>query len=413
MIKVSIVIPVYNAEKYLCKCLDSIFVQTLKEIEVVCINDSSTDNSLDILCEYREKHHNMVVITQKNAGSGRARNVGINVAEGKYLMFVDPDDFLASDDAVETLYKAAEENHVAVCGGSMVHFIVSKNVIQRRFETEKEGMTCFRNYPFPHAHQRYIIQKELLVKNGIYYPDYRRGQDITFTAKMLNAVDKFYLISKDIYVYRKEHKELIFTEEKADDYICSLYDVVLLAVENELRELYISTVKELNIFAKKHWYRLLEENDTWDKVIRVNELIRKGNCVFQYDKGAHCLTDKKTYEEHLERARKELEVVESRLKEDKKFVIYGAGKGGRCVCRYLRKRGYQPFCFVVSSREHNAETVDDISVVTINELDKTEEYLFVLGALKEDIKSDMRKNLQSAGYNNILDFDCEMVIPFL
>ena len=92
--KVSVVIPVYNVEKYLRRCLDSLVNQTYKNLEFICVNDGSTDNSLEILKEYAAKDSRFIIINQKNQGVALARNNGLNVASGDYLSFVDPDDWV-------------------------------------------------------------------------------------------------------------------------------------------------------------------------------------------------------------------------------------------------------------------------------------------------------------------------------
>ena len=412
--KISVVIPVYNVEKYLSECLDSIFSQTMREIEVVCVNDGSTDRSLEILHDYQARHDNMVVITQQNAGSGRARNVGIDAARGKYLMFVDPDDLLAADDVLEALYKAAENNHVEVCGGSFV--IKKNNAFIKEFpkrikksRVDVEGMRNFLDYQYAFAHQRYLIQKELLVKNRIYYPEYRRGQDVPFMTNVLITVKHFYLIKKDIYVHRQMHKEEKFTEKKANDFISAFYDVSALAIENNLEELYETAISEILTFAKRHWYKILKDNDSWDKIVQVNELIKKGNSVFQNDKDINYLMGKDAYENYLKEMGKEWEYAEQRIQEHDAFAIYGAGKGAKNVYKYLEKKGYRPFCFVVSSQQGNVKMMEEIPVILIDELENAQKYLFILGALNSDIKMEMKEYLLDKGCNNILDFDCTIV----
>lgn len=109
MVKVSVIIPVYNVERYLEQCLDSVINQTLKEIEIICVNDSSTDKSLGLLKEYAEKDNRIQVITQVNAGAGAARNRGMAAATGKYLSFLDSDDFFELD-MLEKAYNLAEKD---------------------------------------------------------------------------------------------------------------------------------------------------------------------------------------------------------------------------------------------------------------------------------------------------------------
>ena len=90
---VSVIIPVYNAEKFLKQCLNSVISQTLKEIEIICVDDGSTDNTNAILKAFSEKDQRITVIHQQNAGAGAARNNGLRRAKGKYLSFLDADDF--------------------------------------------------------------------------------------------------------------------------------------------------------------------------------------------------------------------------------------------------------------------------------------------------------------------------------
>ncbi len=106
-IKVSVILPVYNVSEFLPQCLDSVTKQTLHEIEIICVNDGSTDHSLSILEDYARKDERFVILTQKNQGAGAARNTGLEVAQGKYISLVDPDDFIELT-MLEKLYKRAE-----------------------------------------------------------------------------------------------------------------------------------------------------------------------------------------------------------------------------------------------------------------------------------------------------------------
>ena len=108
MAKVSVIIPVYNVEKYLRKCLESVVNQTLKDIEIICVNDGSTDSSALILDEYARNDNRIKVYTQENQGQGAARNMALELAQGDYIAFVDSDDWLEVS-ALEELYKFITE----------------------------------------------------------------------------------------------------------------------------------------------------------------------------------------------------------------------------------------------------------------------------------------------------------------
>ena len=105
MPKVSVIIPVYNVEKYLRECLDSVVNQTIKDIEIICVNDGSTDGSLDILNEYCSNDDRFVIINQENQGLSVARNNGLNSASGDYIAFIDSDDYLLNNDYLEKFLK--------------------------------------------------------------------------------------------------------------------------------------------------------------------------------------------------------------------------------------------------------------------------------------------------------------------
>lgn len=112
-IKVSVVIPVYNVERYLAECMDGILEQTLKDIEIICIDDGSTDRSLRILREYERKDSRVRVLTRENAGAASARNAGMELAQGEYLSFLDADDFYEAD-MLEKAYLCAKEKQADI-----------------------------------------------------------------------------------------------------------------------------------------------------------------------------------------------------------------------------------------------------------------------------------------------------------
>lgn len=108
MIKISVIVPVYNAEKYIKQCLESILIQTMSDIEIICVDDGSTDNSLSIINYYKNMDSRIKVIEQENKGPASARNTGIKVARGKYLIYIDSDDRIKGK-ALEILYKMLEK----------------------------------------------------------------------------------------------------------------------------------------------------------------------------------------------------------------------------------------------------------------------------------------------------------------
>ena len=203
MPKVSVIIPVYNVEKYLRECLDSVVNQTLKDIEIICINDGSTDNSLEILNEYAFNDSRISILTQNNKGAGAARNSGIKIANGDFIAFIDPDDIYPSANVLSKLYNAACQNNALVCGGSLT-FFKDKKFYPSRYNKSifsDTGFVNFVDYQFDYFYQRYIYNTKFLKNNNLYFPMYRRYQDAPFFLNVMAKCEKFYAIPDVTYAY--------------------------------------------------------------------------------------------------------------------------------------------------------------------------------------------------------------------
>ena len=125
--KVSIIVPVYNVEKYLRRCMESLINQTYKNIEIIVINDGSSDNSLNILKEYEVADNRIKLINKNNEGLSQTRNVGIEVASGKYITFVDSDDWIAND-MIDRMYKLAESEKLDLVISSYIREYKNKSI---------------------------------------------------------------------------------------------------------------------------------------------------------------------------------------------------------------------------------------------------------------------------------------------
>ena len=117
MPKVSVIIPIYNVEKYLERCLKSVINQSLKDLEIICVNDGSEDKCIDILNFYQDKDSRIIVINKKNGGLSSARNAGIKRARGEYIYFIDPDDYIESWALEDLIYVSQKNNCDVVISG--------------------------------------------------------------------------------------------------------------------------------------------------------------------------------------------------------------------------------------------------------------------------------------------------------
>ena len=259
MPKVSVIIPVYNVEKYLRECLNSVLSQTLEDIEVICINDGSPDNSIDILREYASKDKRIIIIDKKNEGVGKTRNIGINIATGTFVAFIDPDDFYFDNDILECLYNKAIENDVLICGGEFCDYNNETNEYSQNYSKdlegylfEKDGIIEYKDYQFDYGYHRFIYNREFLINNNIYFPLYKRFQDPPFFIKAMILAAKFYAIDKITYYYRVCHTKIKWTEEKINDLLCGLVDDISFAKKYHLGKLKYYTRKRF----KWHFRRI-------------------------------------------------------------------------------------------------------------------------------------------------------------
>ena len=130
MAKISVIVPVYNVEKYLTECIESICSQSLEDLEIICVNDGSTDNSLDILNDFAKQDKRIIVINKANSGYGHTINMGLNAATGEYIGIIESDDF-ADKNMFEDLYKLAKDNDADIAKGDWFNYW-SKNKFARK-----------------------------------------------------------------------------------------------------------------------------------------------------------------------------------------------------------------------------------------------------------------------------------------
>lgn len=126
LIKVSVIVPVYNVENYLDKCLESIINQSFKDMEIILIDDGSTDDSGKICLKWQERDNRIIYIKKKNEGPGPTRDFGVSIAKGKYISFVDSDDWIEKD-AIESMYNAAEESNADIVMCDINYVVRDKN----------------------------------------------------------------------------------------------------------------------------------------------------------------------------------------------------------------------------------------------------------------------------------------------
>ena len=207
MNKVSIIIPVYNSEKYISKCLDSVLNQTYKDIEVLVINDGSKDNSIDILREYEKKDDRIVVIDKENEGVAKTRNMGIKKATGDYIMFIDNDDFIDKE-YVET-YLNANHGEDIVIGSYKRTDINDKILFKYNLNENSEWAKYVVLAPWAK-----LYKKEFLVKNNIVFLNYGIGEDVYFNLLCYSKTNNIKVINDFKYNWFYNNESVSNTKQR-------------------------------------------------------------------------------------------------------------------------------------------------------------------------------------------------------
>ena len=218
MVAVSIIVPVFNTEKYLPKCLDSLLNQTLKDIEVICVNDGSTDNSLEILNEYLKKDDRIKIFSQENKKQGAARNLGQSNATGEYLGFVDSDDWVDLD-YFEKLYNAAKENDSDIALATNVR--IGNGKTKKRLDIKETKIATSLDEKFELVNQaknpcptNKIYKRSLLIENKISWPEGVYCEDKIFTLKAVYYANKIVSVPDINYYYFRNPTSTVNTTSK-------------------------------------------------------------------------------------------------------------------------------------------------------------------------------------------------------
>lgn len=258
--KISIIVPIYNAEKKLQRCIESILNQSYKNLEIILVNDGSNDNSINICEQYKLKDNRIIVIDKENAGVSAARNSGLDIATGKYVQFVDSDDYIKTN-MCEHLINTISKNDadVVICGYDKVR----KGKIKSKFieDTTVSEMHSFRdtfnkvfkgalfNVPWNKLYKREKI-------NNYFKKNLSIGEDLLFNLKYFSNCNKFEVTKKCLYCYDVSQQESLASkyDENLLENEIMLYQEVQKFYKTNFNTEDCSDINE--VFAKEIYYFL-------------------------------------------------------------------------------------------------------------------------------------------------------------
>lgn len=252
MTKITVIIPVYNVEKYIRKCLDSIINQTLKDIEIIIVNDGSPDNCQSIIDEYAKKDDRIISLIQENGRQGKARNNGLKHAKGEYISFIDSDDYIETN-MLEKMYNKAkeEDSDIVIC--SNYHIYETTNIKESIFideELMEDSINNKKNKLLNIISPCYkIYKRSLLLNNNISFMEKLYYEDLAFSLKSLVLANKISYVNEPLYYYIiREGSTMTSTNViKNLDIIKAFEDVITFLKNNKLYEKYYSEIEFMAI----------------------------------------------------------------------------------------------------------------------------------------------------------------------
>ena len=228
----SIIVPIYNVERYLEQCIESVLAQNYQNYELILVDDGSPDNSIDICTKYAKQHHNIVFIRKVNGGLSDARNAGIKLARGEYLMFLDSDDYWEGTSILSDLAKISEENPDLIIYDLTFRYKDNK---KEYYPISKEGLTgdyiadfytlTSRNIFRPSACNK-VVKRKIIIDNQLFFPKGKNHEDLDWSFNLAPYISSYALYDSYFYIYRAKRLGSI-TEFVKPKNTKDLIDIVL------------------------------------------------------------------------------------------------------------------------------------------------------------------------------------------
>ena len=453
-VEISVIIPIFNAERYLGKCLDSIINQSFKNLEIICVNDGSTDGSLAILEKYSKKDNRFKIINITNHGQGYARNIGIEKANGKYISFVDADDWIDLD-SYEILHDFIVTNKLDVLFFQLINYINSSGNL---VETDLYNHVCFKENNLIFTPEEYetllfnipvcpvskLYKTDFLRKNNIYFPEDVIFEDNIFFYNVYFQAKKLGFIKKHCYYRRrhecsvtqnfnKNHFDIVEITNRLIDLFIKLnkYDTLKEGIINHTFSMIKEWFLKSPLYLKEEFFSLIKQNYKG-----VNELKKEfyNNLNHKFKKIFKVILDSEDYIDFISKYKcidLEYEIIESIKNDYKISVIIPTYNTGNILHRTMNSIENQTFGFenievVIVDDCSNSETIkiinqyssfENVKVIYLNSntgasgtprnigiKEASSDYVMFLDH-DDFFKHDALEEL----YNKIMEYNCDLV----
>lgn len=437
MSKISVLVPVYNVERYLSECLDSLIKQTLKDIEIIAVDDGSTDSSGKLLDEYAVKDSRINVFHKRNTGYGNTMNVALSQATGEYVAILESDDFIAPE-ALEKMYQAASEQQADVVRANYYHF----------YDDGTEFKDLLHDYPKKCIFNAVMIPQIIDRAEAIWAGIYRRSfleqqeihfhetpgaafQDISFAIQVWVKAKRIYLLPDAFVYYRRDNGDSSMHNPRRTMNVFDEYEWLEELLKDEWKHF---PVLEQSFVATKyrdyfnHYYRVAAPYQ-YALLLRIAKSFEVDFHAGRINRGAfrpYVLErldqiNEDPYAFFLSSA-KELHDPRFALCEFKnenlyvegwvnglarypQLIIYGAGKVGQWFYERLQTRGIPVTCFAVTQKDNDTDNSNGVPVYELQEIQKYAASGAVVIAVTESMQYELYKNLVKYRFVHIYRLD--------
>lgn len=427
-IKVSVIMPVYNVKNYLEESLDSALGQTLRDIEIICVDDGSADGSSEILDRYASLDNRITVIHKENTGYGNSMNVGLDHARGKYVAILEPDDFIASD-MYRDLYTLAEEHGLDIVKsdfflleGERGHYCLMpvkiwwQEALYEKVLAEREKRLLFQGWI---AHWTALYNRAFLKENKIRYHETPGAsyQDTGFWFQTLMCAERVLLHGKGYYRYRQDNPGSSMKNKAKVYCITEEYDFVFEKMkERGCVEQYLPQY----IVCRYAGHR-----DTANRIAREfrQEFLRRASADFGRYR-AEGLLDLSSMEErdrtglelllenpdgYYEKLTLAEELIHDGVKDREGFYIYGAGARGKKIFARISEEDREKFLgFIITKRAENERQLYGRPIYELQELEIGVNTAVIVG-VTERYRQEIEDNLAERGVCSILSIPEDVI----
>lgn len=433
---ISVIVPVYNAEKYLRQCINSLLTQTMRDIEIICVNDGSTDNSLDILKEFASCDSRVKIISKHNSGYGDSMNIGLKNAKGEYIGIVESDDYTHTDmfsnlfyeakmkdvDVVKSNYYSISEkkgeNYEEILAGIPYHTVFSPNDNMKIWDItpsiwsglykkeflEKQRISFHTSpgasYQDVSFWYKVLLSTEKIVCVPEAYLCYRSDNEnssVKSPKKVFCIMDEFEEIKKYIEEKHLETMMPIILKEQFIHYIGnyfridSLYQYAFLErMKEELRQDYESGLMDYSFWTTENWnllQQILRDSDYFFESTNIDYINKYRNKEYTINHNLSHIGAKKI------------------LIDTEKIIIYGAGiYGQRLLNNFSDKRKIIAFA-VTKLMDGISDKIEGIPICEIDDLKEYNTKSVVIVAMKKSNQFPVLKKLKELGFNKVISVD--------